>query len=321
MCIRVFLNAALVPLLLAASLGEGMADKAEVVVKAQSGDGQDDTAAVLAALEECRATGARRLAFPKGRYDFFAGKNPQHPTASFVLSKVDGLTIDGRGSEFIFHGATSGFVFAECRNVTVQSMVVDWDRPPHSVGRVIASGEKQLDVEVFPEYPVQGGEPVGAFMDFDPETRLPMRRGVDAYNAVDSTELLRPQVLRVHLKWAIPMKTGALVALRHSVYGGSVFSFHRCESVAARNITIYNGPGMGLVGGVSKDITVESPVAREVREWVDAVLDDTPVTIPGSDGRKAVELAEAAYESARSGKPVRLPLKQATGVMSGPWKD
>ena len=71
----------------------------------------------------------------------------------------------------------------------------------------------------------------------------------------------------------------------------------------------------------SSEIEVENAVAREVREWVDAVLDDTPVTIPGSDGRKAVELAEAAYESARSGKPVRLPLKQATGVMSGPWED
>lgn len=71
----------------------------------------------------------------------------------------------------------------------------------------------------------------------------------------------------------------------------------------------------------SGEIQVENAVTREVREWVEAVLDDIAVTIPGSDGRKAVELAEAAYESARSGKPVKLPLKKSTGVMSGPWPD
>ncbi|UCH35879.1 MAG: Gfo/Idh/MocA family oxidoreductase [Armatimonadota bacterium] len=71
----------------------------------------------------------------------------------------------------------------------------------------------------------------------------------------------------------------------------------------------------------SSQITVEPAVSREVREWVDAVLDDTPVTIPGIDGRKAVELAEAAYESARSGEPVPLPLKEATGVMSAEWPE
>ena len=69
------------------------------------------------------------------------------------------------------------------------------------------------------------------------------------------------------------------------------------------------------------EIEVESAVTREVREWVDAVLDDTPVTIPGIEGRKAVELAEAAYESARTGQPVKLPLERSTGVMSGPWRD
>jgi predicted dehydrogenase len=72
---------------------------------------------------------------------------------------------------------------------------------------------------------------------------------------------------------------------------------------------------------LDKDIAVENPVAREVREWVDAVLDDKPVTIPGIDGRKAVELAEAAYHSARTGKPVKLPLKRATGTMAREWED
>jgi predicted dehydrogenase len=86
--------------------------------------------------------------------------------------------------------------------------------------------------------------------------------------------------------------------------------------------TLWHGAfGEQPTGVPDKEIKVEEPVTREVREWVDAVLDDTPVTIPGIEGRKAVELAEAAYESARCGKPVKLPLTQATGVMSSEWQD
>jgi predicted dehydrogenase len=86
--------------------------------------------------------------------------------------------------------------------------------------------------------------------------------------------------------------------------------------------TLWHGPSKGEVVAVpGKEINVEEPVMREVREWVDAVVDDTPVTIPGIEARKAVELAEAAYESARTGQPVKLPLRKATGVMSVEWKE
>ncbi len=68
------------------------------------------------------------------------------------------------------------------------------------------------------------------------------------------------------------------------------------------------------------DIQVEEGLVREVREWVEAVLDDKPVTIPGIESRKAIELAEAAYKSARTGKPVHLPLRRSTGIMSREWE-
>ncbi len=49
---------------------------------------------------------------------------------------------------------------------------------------------------------------------------------------------------------------------------------------------------------------IEAPVRREVREFIEAVLDDTPVTIPGEEGRRVVRLAHAAKESAREGRIV-----------------
>ena len=60
---------------------------------------------------------------------------------------------------------------------------------------------------------------------------------------------------------------------------------------------------------LTQDVKVEDGVVREVREFVEAVLEDKPVTIPGEEGRANVEVAQAAYESARTGQLVKLPLK------------
>jgi len=53
----------------------------------------------------------------------------------------------------------------------------------------------------------------------------------------------------------------------------------------------------------------ENGVYREMREFVEACLGETSVTIPGEDGLRAVEVAEACYRSIETGKPVALPLE------------
>ncbi len=52
----------------------------------------------------------------------------------------------------------------------------------------------------------------------------------------------------------------------------------------------------------------ERGVDREVREFIEAVLDDTEVTIPGIEGLRNTEIAQAAQISAASNRVVELPL-------------
>jgi len=52
----------------------------------------------------------------------------------------------------------------------------------------------------------------------------------------------------------------------------------------------------------------EPGVQREVREFVEAVLDDTEPTIPGIEGLRNTEIAQAAHISAADNRVVRLPL-------------
>lgn len=52
----------------------------------------------------------------------------------------------------------------------------------------------------------------------------------------------------------------------------------------------------------------EPGVHREVREWVEACLTDTAPPIPGEEGMRNVEIAQAAHISADQGRVVNLPL-------------
>ena len=52
------------------------------------------------------------------------------------------------------------------------------------------------------------------------------------------------------------------------------------------------------------EIVVEDPVRQEIRAFVDAILNDTTPPITGTDGRAAVQIALAAYQSIETGKPI-----------------
>ena len=68
----------------------------------------------------------------------------------------------------------------------------------------------------------------------------------------------------------------------------------------------YKKIGEDLKEEPGSEIQVERPVQREVREFVEAVTDAKPVTIPGEDGRRAIAMIEAAYKSAATGQAVTI---------------
>ncbi len=50
----------------------------------------------------------------------------------------------------------------------------------------------------------------------------------------------------------------------------------------------------------------ESPVRRELREFIRCIVEDTAPPIPGEEGRRAIEVIEAAYRSARGRREVKV---------------
>lgn len=89
--------------------------------------------------------------------------------------------------------------------------------------------------------------------------------------------------------------------------GGSIYFPQIWGGDATIQIKPFEGAGRQLRIG---DIQVPPPVQEEIRVFVDAIRNDTPPPITGADGRAAVEIALAAYQSVESGQPVALPLSQ-----------
>jgi hypothetical protein len=220
-------------------------------------DGQDDTAAFVAAFAEAQAKGEKRIVIPKGRYHLRVDGNPGRRDTLLSLTKLDNLAIEGKDAELAMSGMGSTFAFSECKGVTIRGLTVDWERPPFSEGTVVATAARHFDVKVLDEYPVKGGEPVGAFMTYHPDTRLPDGGDLDVYNSVERTELISPQVLRVHLTHDVTVPVDKLVVLRHQVYGGNAFNFHRCSNVKVSDVTVYSTPGMAMVCGICTNVSLK----------------------------------------------------------------
>jgi hypothetical protein len=295
------LCALLIPAAMAAvTPARSMADQqmpapVEIRVRAAAGDGRDDSLAVRQALGECRKHARPVLVFEPGRYDFHAGAIPEQAGTAIVVSGIHDLTIDGRGAELVFHGITGGLLFQDCRNVSVRNLTIDWQRPPFSTGVIVAAAGRSFDVRVFEEFPVQGGEPVEAFMDYDPATGLPVRGGMDVYYGVSCTELLEPQLLRVHTVNPVRLSPGSVAVLRHQVYSHNALVFSRCENVMARDITIYTCPGMGLVGNRCRDITLER-FRVKIRPGTRRYLSTTADATHFSGCRGTITLRDCEFE-------------------------
>ena len=219
-------------------------------------DPGDDTAAFVAAFRAAAAGSDGRLVIPKGQYHLNATNAPGHRGALLSAARRGPVSIEGDGAELLIRGMASVFSFSECTNVSARGLVIDWERPPFSEGIVAAAGARFIDVQVAAGYPVHGGEQVGAFMSYDPVTRLPTGKNLDVYGSVERTELIGPQMLRLHFTREIAVPLGTLLVLRHQVYGYNAFNFYRCAGVRASDVTVYSAPGMGLAAINSSDLTL-----------------------------------------------------------------
>ena len=79
--------------------------------------------------------------FPKGRYDFYedgafekvyyiSNHDQVNPKKiGFAIEDLSNITIDGQGSEFVFHGRMIPFALLNSSNITLKNFSIDYEVP------------------------------------------------------------------------------------------------------------------------------------------------------------------------------------------------
>ncbi|MFI3321994.1 MAG: right-handed parallel beta-helix repeat-containing protein [Rikenellaceae bacterium] len=129
----------------------------------------DATFAVLKQLQKIKANGGNAtLTFEKGTYHFYPERAHEEfvyisnhadvlTRIGFLLSDMENVTIDGGGSDFIFHGRMIPFLSQGSKNITVKNLSVDFSESFHSEGTVVAVDEKNktFDLQISEQYPYE----------------------------------------------------------------------------------------------------------------------------------------------------------------------
>ncbi len=186
------------------------------------------------------------------RSSFSDNYTPYYVALSF--SDIDSLIIDGQGSTLIFDGLIQPFSFRNCKNIVLRNFKIDWKRPLFTEGMVTAVKDNVLEVKVFPEYPIQGGEPVVSFQNFIPSTgRL---GGVCPFSNVSSFKKIDPATVQVMSDDAKFIKPGEIVIFRHIYEYRPGFDLFNTQNIRFNDITIYSLPGMGIFATRCKNILI-----------------------------------------------------------------
>ncbi|WP_430973247.1 alpha-1,3-galactosidase-related protein [Sunxiuqinia rutila] len=223
------------------------------------------------------------VTFPKGRYDFYedgsftreyyiSNHDQDNPKkVGFALEDLKNITLDGQGSDFIFHGRMIPFALLNNTNVTLKNVHIDFEVPALRQLKITAVNKEADEViaEIYPKgnYRIEDSKLVveGESYEFTPYVCMPFRadkrlayqRADVAFNPASVSEQ-SPNTLSIK-GWGQLTHTspGERFVLRsyHRPTPGIFVS--ECTNTSFEQVTVHYAEGMGLVAQMSENITLD----------------------------------------------------------------
>jgi len=229
--------------------------------------------------------GRVEVSIPRGEYHFFA-KNAEEKTlwisnhdpqkslcvAFPIVGFRDGLTIDGNGSVFIFHGQCVPFLIQNCANLELKNLKIDFARPLFSeaIVRGFENGKTRVDIDAsaFP-YEIRDGKIFFVGGENFPEQTLlcamafcgktgqivaetsDILCGNEVEKNADGT-LLLPRDLSSD---GVGVSVGDTLVLRTWARPAPAIFIDRSEKISLRDVAIHASFGIGLLAQCSRDIS------------------------------------------------------------------
>lgn len=242
----------------------------------------DATYAVYKAIEQCKTTNAKKIIFPKGKYDF----RPDYATEKFVfvsnnteglkrfafdLSGMQNIEIDGQGSQFIFHGFICPFLLDGASNIRMKNFSIDYSRTFHSEGKIIAVFQDSVDIQFSKEYPYNvinhqlhffdGNNmeyPWANLLEFDSIRKETAFMANDFYcGSTPMVNELTPGTIRLYLK-GIKGTRGNTFVFGAGHRNISAFTIYGSSDITISDVDIFHCGGMGVVAQLSGNISLKN---------------------------------------------------------------
>ena len=284
-----------------------MAQKRVDVSKMLKSPDSDATPAVMQILDQAKGRDVI-ISFPKGTYNFYperaygkyhAVTNHDNSYKYFAFPLVDcsNVTVEGNGSEFIFHGVITPFLVERSSNITLRDFSIDWPQPFYIQGTVIASDPKDktvdLEFEPFSNITLDNNRitftanghlltDLGETMVFDPKTKAVAYRAADyILGGVRSKNATATHLgglkYRIKGQFQKAPPVGLIYVFkgpnRHNRMAPGIH-LSASEKVLLENIDIYHACGMGVIGETSGDITLRN-VNTPLREGSSRIVTTT----------------------------------------------
>jgi hypothetical protein len=286
-------------------------------------DGRDCTGGLRAALDHCRAVGARKLIFARGRYVFAPDKAADEYVfisnnddglrrIAFLLKDFANLEIDGGGSDFIFRGLIIPFLIAHSSNVLLHNLSIDWDVPFHCEGKVISCDDAGMELEIPAQFPyavVNGrfqslgpslnGWNLHHLLEFDPVRRETAYGAADYFHASDRfrVEEIAPRRVRIFGQFGSPRpQCGNVMLMSDSRRMCPGVFVTDSEGIALSELFIFHAGAMGVIVQRSSNLLL-TRVRVMPRPGSDRVISVTADATHFVSCRGRIELSDCLFQT------------------------
>lgn len=240
---------------------------------------KDQTEVFASIITIARSRPGSTIVIPKGEYHFHPEKalrmsfhvsnhdQPVFHPISIPLVDLDGIKIEGNGSVFIFHGMTIPVLLMDSRRITIRNLMIDYDRPFYSEGRIVSFGDGTTDVNIdsatYP-YEISGNKItfIGHGWKNGGTSVMAFKKGTNhiAEGTADMSwrgevEKLGPG--KVRLRWDLNrrgLEPGDSLVFRTFTRPHPACVIYRSEGIMLHNYSIHESMGMALLAQRSKDI-------------------------------------------------------------------
>lgn len=229
------------------------------------------------------------LIFPKGRYDFWPHHciekeyfesntydiNPKR--LAIMLEGLTNVTLDGNGSEFIFHDRMQPVTVDNSANISLKNFSIDWDIPLTAQGEVVSSDNDGFTIRINTHespYIIENDKLVFVgegwksalheIMEFQPDTRF-----VEPYTGDEQAlgyswqnykaKEMAPGVVKIYREGGFTRhpKVGNWLVLRHSTRDHAGMFLVHSKDIAIEGIRIYHTAGLGVLSQYAENISLK----------------------------------------------------------------